>query len=374
MIRKQDGFTLVELMITMVIFVFVLAAASNIFTGLLTQFKQQSKIAETNIEGIVGLELLRHDIEKAGHGLPFDLDGATYNEVLAGQPGALYNDAPNAEPRAIVLDDNASPTPDILVIKATNIATSETSQLWTYVSNTGITNTIATWRHAATDNIIDEANMDNGSRVTVILPVSGMRQNVLLSAGNFFTVFDTVPPPAAVPDIPDAFDPAINSYESYLIYGIDPDTDPVMPFNRADYLISAANVPERCNDNAALPTGVLVKSVISHATRLRGLTLPLLDCVADMQVAFMIDHDDNPATANIASDMSGLDAEQIRNRLKEVRVYILAHEGQRDNTYTSPAVLDTYDPAVGTFAIPAAVRNYRWRIYTIITKPYNVWP
>ena len=70
LIKKQDGFTLVELMITMVVFVMVITAASNIFSGLVNQFKQQSKIAETNIEGIVGLELLRYDIEQAGFGLP----------------------------------------------------------------------------------------------------------------------------------------------------------------------------------------------------------------------------------------------------------------------------------------------------------------
>ena len=55
-ITNHAGFTLVELLITMVVFVFVIAAASGVFTGLLTQFKQQSKIAETKIEGIVGLE------------------------------------------------------------------------------------------------------------------------------------------------------------------------------------------------------------------------------------------------------------------------------------------------------------------------------
>jgi len=58
MIKREDGFTLVELMITMVVFVFFIAAASNVFTGLRTQFKQQIKLAETNIEGIGGLEIL----------------------------------------------------------------------------------------------------------------------------------------------------------------------------------------------------------------------------------------------------------------------------------------------------------------------------
>ena len=73
--RSEAGFTMVELMVTMVVFVLAIAAASQIFTKLLTQFKQQSKIAETNIEGIVGLDLLRQDIEHAGLGLPWNITG-----------------------------------------------------------------------------------------------------------------------------------------------------------------------------------------------------------------------------------------------------------------------------------------------------------
>ena len=55
--KPEAGFTMVELMVTMVVFVLAISAASQIFTKLLTQFKQQSKVAETNIEGIVGLDL-----------------------------------------------------------------------------------------------------------------------------------------------------------------------------------------------------------------------------------------------------------------------------------------------------------------------------
>ena len=74
MVKRQEGFSLIELMITMVVFLLAIAAASNVFTGLLTQFKQQSKIAETNIEGAVGLEILRRDLESAGYGVPWNVE------------------------------------------------------------------------------------------------------------------------------------------------------------------------------------------------------------------------------------------------------------------------------------------------------------
>jgi prepilin-type N-terminal cleavage/methylation domain-containing protein len=83
--KREDGFTLVELLVAMVMFVMVISAASQVFTSLLTQFKQQSKIVETQVEGLLGLEILRYDIEHAGFGLPWRMGGAAYLE--AGFPG-----------------------------------------------------------------------------------------------------------------------------------------------------------------------------------------------------------------------------------------------------------------------------------------------
>ena len=92
MIRREEGFTLVELMITMVVFVLVIAAASSIFSSLLNQFKQQSKIIESNIEGVVGLDMMRVDVQQAGFGIPWFVesngDGA-WTHQTHGRPGQL---------------------------------------------------------------------------------------------------------------------------------------------------------------------------------------------------------------------------------------------------------------------------------------------
>ena len=136
--KRQEGFTLVELMITMVIFVITIAAASQIFTGLLTQFKQQSKIAETNIEGIVGLDILRQDIGHAGLGLPWNVTGVADSNgdgvinFLDNVPGYIeaadpnyiaYNDAPNNSPSAFRSGDGAIVGgSDRLVIKSASAA------------------------------------------------------------------------------------------------------------------------------------------------------------------------------------------------------------------------------------------------------------
>ena len=139
MLKKQAGFTMVELLITMVVFVFVMAAASQIFSGLLTQFKQQSKISETNVEGLVGLEILRQDLEHVGYGLPWLLPVSVAYREATSDAADNYNDcdgtAPCNAPRGVVSGNNISlgafSGMDYLVIKGTNVALNDASQRWT---------------------------------------------------------------------------------------------------------------------------------------------------------------------------------------------------------------------------------------------------
>ena len=60
---------------------------------------------------------------------------------------------------------------------------------------------------------------------------------------------------------------------------------------------------------------------------------PLIDCVADMQVIYRLDTNNDGTIDSTVNDISGLTAQQIRDRVKEVRVYILSHEGQSDRSF-----------------------------------------
>ncbi|MDQ7787269.1 MAG: PilW family protein [Thermodesulfovibrionales bacterium] len=387
MIKRQEGFTLVELLITMVIFVFTIAAASSIFVPLLTQFKQQSKVAETQIEGVVGLDLLRRDVEQAGFGLPWNIAAAvttaTYSEASGNIspltfPPSNYNDAPNP-PRAILSGDSVGFNgSDYLVIKGTSVATNDAAMKWAYVVEEGGASVVKTWGAGVED-------LDSTDRVIVMIPSRGVNNQKILvdSSGVFSVQFQSVPNSAYSPGI---------ERDLYLIYGVDPDTNLRMPFNRAEYYIRGAGggftIPPRCAPN----TGVLMKSVINQADGARGAGMPLLDCVADMQVVYQLDRDGDgtlDAVTSVLNDTTGtaLTARQIREQLKEIRVYILAHEGQKDNTYNATTIY----PA-GTVALPAAPdpgsvsgstfnfttrgvtdwRHYRWKIYRIVVKPNNL--
>jgi prepilin-type N-terminal cleavage/methylation domain-containing protein len=411
MIKREDGFSLVELMITMVVFVFVIAAASQVFTGLLTQFKQQSKIAETNIEGIVGLEILRRDIEHAGYGLPWNVTGANWSDLpnyieaesISCTPNTNdFDDAPNNAPKAILSRNNASFSgcgansifngSDYLVIKAVNITRSDTTQRWTRLRSGN-----------EKRNGLSGDNFDDTDRVIVISPGStdanGMALVAYSSGGTTYwhTTYDATL----------NFAPA-DETETRVIYGLDPlDTtgEPYtrrMPFNRADYYIwrnststATDEVPDRCAPN----TGVLIKAVIRQKNGQRENPLPLLDCVADMQVVFGLDTDATPDNVincyvnNLADSLATVDAENIRNRIKEVRVYILAHEGQIDRafTFTPPIPASSIRVGESSAVLPGGSctgvtvlgrdfdlsgitnwQNYRWKVYTLVVKPNNL--
>jgi prepilin-type N-terminal cleavage/methylation domain-containing protein len=395
MIKRQSGFTMVELLITMVVFVFVMAAGSQIFSGLLTQFKQQSKIAETNIEGLVGLEMLRQDLEHLGYGLPWIIPaGVTYSESSSNNPSGLSSPAPSTmndsplAPRAVISGNNVTyggansifTGSDYLVIKAVNAALNDASQRWT---------TLKMAPFSVPDNprqwIPASENLESTDRVIVISPgaTDTNARRLVDNGGTFYTTFGNVT---------NSPWPPTDNLETRLVYGINSTSDPapVRPFNRADYFISRVNniVPQpHCAPN----TGVLVKAVLNHGGAYDGV-LPLLDCVADMQVVYALDNDENgsfedgvgtPADA-YSDNIAALTAPQVRNRVKEVRVYILAHEGQRDQNYIYPSetigVPAAPDPGAGlgrTFDIKTAIgdpdyQHYRWKLYTIVVKPIDL--
>jgi hypothetical protein len=343
----------------------------------------------------MGLELLRADIEQAGFGLPWDLGGVNYCEAahdltLTPWDDTTYNDTTDActssnPPRALIIGNGAvAPlfgvtlnNSDVLVVKATNVATNNAASKWTYITDNNSlvpAFTIQKWNSAQEDLL-------NTDYVIGLMPsASGARRRVLVNGGVQFSGTPADPGRTA------GLQPVANTLLSNLVYGISPTGPLRMPFNRADYYIrrpAAGLLPTRC----APGTGVLYKSMVNHSDGLHT-EMPILDCVADMHVVVGLDTNaDNVVdTYNIPA---GYTAQQVREQVKEVRVYILAHEGQRDAsyTYTNPIPvalrpagcvaanqLCIIDTNTGLLKNPAMVPdpNYRWKLYTLVVTPYNL--
>lgn len=423
---KSKGFTLVELIVTMAIFVIVIMLSSFVFEKVIGQASHRSRAMEGQIEGVVGLELMRTDLDSAGFGLYFsNITSATrisYSEAVDSTnfpvPGINrkdLNDAPSNSPRGVVAVNGDSSTgfnrSDYLVVKSVLVAMNYTAKKSSFVTYT-------TAGVNPVGNIVNNGTADDflpGERAIVVKSTFelGKEKNreLLIDdlSGSFFFKIPLTGP------LPTPFSPK-SPNETCLIYGIDPDPKDSsslrMPFNRADYFISRpGSISSTCNTG----TGVLYKATCNHNNG--GITYnPLVDCVGDMQVVYLLDMDED-GTAGTAADPAGnlaplgLNPEQIevspntgvyrnisipdvwatltdagllRSRLKEVRVYILAQLGQKDTTYQYPASnIVVGDPLMAILgrtwtAVELAAtfgadwRNYRWKVYTLTAKTTNM--
>jgi prepilin-type N-terminal cleavage/methylation domain-containing protein len=389
----KAGFTLIELLVVMGLLVIVLAISSGNFTTLLRALKGESKTAETEVEKIVGLEILRQDIENSGYGLPWFVDTNNWS-ALNGYSEAssqtecgtnninTYNDAPNNAPRAIISGDNVcSDGSDYLVIKSSVVRNLAEAQKWTYIWNDGVTRK-NTWPTA-------NENIKDNSKVIAINPKENVRERTLVTytingQRRFYSTFSA-----------STSNYQLKLNEVYLLFAIGDDNDSSirMPFNRADYFINKNNVPSRC----ASGTGVLTKATLSHGDGKLSDYSPLLDCVADMQIVFGVDITIPSADGRIdcyTNDLSvaGItDAENIRNRIKEVRIYILTHEGQYDRDYRfGSSIIRVGDTSGLNRCDPTGIdqilgrdfdlstsgitnwQNYRWKVYTLVVSPDNL--
>jgi prepilin-type N-terminal cleavage/methylation domain-containing protein len=355
MYRREEGFSLIELMVALSVFIVAIAASSNIFLTLLGQYKQQSKITEGGMEGIVGFGILKNDVLHAGDGLPWIITGGYASESVGAQY-SVYNDT-GTVPRAVVSGDGDGAgiaSSDILVVRALNLGSNDASQKWTLMSGAGTTRT---WSYGedlvATDRVIvvDPGGTDGSQRELL-----GM---TTFSGASAFA----------------------STSETYIVYGVD-DSAVRMPFNRADYSLSTVGVPVQC----AGGTGVLVKGEVSHADGSVS-ELPLVDCVADLQFVYGLDTDDNGTIDRYLDDIDipMYDAATIRAQLKEIRIYVLSHEGQRDTRFNFDADPGTSGVqssiTVGetlltvshgrTVSLPAVTSNwsdYRWKTHTLVIK------
>lgn len=334
-------------MVTMTLLLIVFAAAFSIFVPVARRSKMEGGNVETQIEGIIGLELLRKDIVHAGTGIPWVLNGANFQEDAGADLDGFNDDKSTGDepPRPLILKNAITTTglgmnsSDYLVIKSQLVGTPTTTgtvyqdnpaaEKWSYVNPDGTTRV---WNSADDDLVTTD-------RVIVVQPVTGTAEMVLAvdaSASNqFWTNYAA--------SMPVAYRPSGNA-ASY-IFGIDSDVNPRMPFNRADYYLSNVNVPKKC----APGTGVLVKRVLRQDNGQFGKELPLLDCVAGFQVVFGMDNTfgdnssqrncltNDPATLTIsgmpAFDTTFTPADAERSTMREVRIYVLAQEGNWDMEY-----------------------------------------
>src|SRR5512140_3917700 len=104
-----------------------------------------------------------------------------------------------------------------------------------------------------------------------------------------------------------------------------------------------------------------------------------------MQVIYGLDRIGDKAADDWEDDISNLTSDTIRTQLVEVRVHILAQEGQRDDSYAYPydyvtvgsegkgrSFIFTSYGFTSSGNVANNFKHYRWKVYTIVVKPRNL--
>ena len=350
---RQEGFTLIELLITLGLFAVFIIAIFKSYSVLLKTQVQQSEIAKASIEEGISLEILRKDIEMAGFALPWNMNGISYQEAVSDNSYIpdpnLFNDSSPSPPRAFVFSNNGnteSNNSDVLVIKSSVAALNDVTQRWGYITTDGVNITYHPLSHYTS--------------------TSGYF--VVLNKNRDLEKMDYQPSSSTPPSF---IDP-LTSGDIYFAFGIS-SNDPRMPFNRVDYFLKkpSSGFPNRCAPN----TYILYRATINQTDGKRN-PQPVLDCVKDFQVAFGLDNNQDGNIDVWSSDLPG-SASEIRNRVKQLRIFILYQEGKRDPSYVfdSPISLGDSDTGILSTFTPAGDEvHYRWKIMKLVVNPLNLAP
>lgn len=419
-LRNNKGFSLIEMVVATAFFVMFMMVLSDAFSRIVGKAKLQTKLADTNIAGIVGLEMLRSDVESAGFGLPWEFEyrpgpypataSFSYSEA-ADIPGTLLNGATRmysgnyidykSVPNAFGIINNNTigninqvlPGTDVLAVRAMTISTNAAAKRWTYVTSDMSS-------QEANNSLTAPAKLNASDQVILIKPLekdkSVNKMIIYRPDGNaqiagksekWFAKFGLYSSDIGKPDKGSPSDPQT---DFWLVYGVHETTTSVsnlrMPFNRADYYVRqpAASenaffrLPQRCNP----ATGVLMKGIITQSTG-QYLELPIMECVLDMQVRFTrripgggMDNDVDDLQSLSLGAMADMSPEEVRQQIKEVRINILTHDGARDPNYNFSSqtiavgnMADTYDFAAR--GVPNW-QNYRWKVYQVVARPTNL--
>lgn len=413
---RQAGFTLVELLISMAVFIIIMVIAGNAFNKIVTQSSKYSKMEESNIEGVIGLEIMRHDLEQIGFGLPWgwskakntpptELEVSTISYLEAAtSPASLLNDAPSGIPRAFassaVLGNFTSA---YIALKGATLGRSKASQRWTYIP---FHNYSASPRESRPVSFSSN-NPSTGDKVIIVTSHFNNDEldHRLVVDPDANTIFHQ---DFSASNMSSKFLP-IDDLQTYMAYGID-DIAPRMPFNRTDFFIKVPSGTEGSLPSFCAPrTGVLYKATVNHADG-KYTYIPLLDCVADMQVVLGWDSSEGGkagavdvysslpkadgsvecSVTSLKGDIEGVtgdsnkpgylkDSKYLREHLKVIKVYILAQEGKIDPGYTSPVTNIEVGDRIAhglyptkTYSLSDAQRHYRWKLYRIVARPKNL--
>lgn len=351
---RKKGFTLIEVIVTLFIVMAALAIGYYTFVRVLKLSFYRSSTTKSQINTLMGAELLRYDCEMAGLGLtqsiPKGVDSSNYEEAV-GNPAKDYNVAPGVPwPYQIGNYNNSS----YLVIRSSIANINNASRKWSimYYDGTnwqiqGYTDSLG-WPANEADYHFTKGQDDND--YVIILHNKDLYAR---SNGLYYFKLSTLPANANIPP----------SDYTYIVYGIDPNTTLRMPFNRVDYFLDNNNLPRFCEPSVF----ELYRTTINHANGAMNKQ-PILDCVARFQVAIK-------SNGKWFTSKNPFNSITDSQNTQEVRIFIVQQSGKFNPEYTNANKINLGDADTGildTFNPTGNQVHYQWKIVKLSIIPRNL--
>jgi len=323
---NNKGFTLVELLVSLFIFSILMSGVYVTYTSLYSDYKMQASGIQSEVEKLVGLNLLRLDIEHAGYGIS---DNAT----------------------ALPIEKNS----DNLTVRSVINATNNQTYGWSLIEYTG-----SSWNLKSGDS---DSNIPSA-------------EYVVLNASDKSFVADGVGWGAAA---------GMTTGDRYVAFPYKNVTSGCTTqfCNIIEYSLSNYSLPSNCNTGNYNLIRKVGGGTGSHIVDCVAGMEVRFDYDSDNSSGI----EDDERNQVFSGSWS---AEDIRRNLKSVNVYLLVQEGNidRDFNFDDNNQVDTSIPAFIYYndnstdtdcdpediclELPSDYKNYRWNPVSIKVNPMNL--
>jgi len=314
-LRNKRSFTLIELLVSLFIAVLLISTIYLSYVVMLRLSQRETVSSEAQIEKAIGLEIMRVDTEHAGYGI-----------------------ATNSSNLPVEWNGTA------LTIRSVYNITRRKTYKWGLVLRNGAGNCVQI--------AVKPENFTSSDYIVVLKPRGDITQFVFNGTWEEF----------CSKNLTGAF--LLFSYDNSVANGCSSQF-----CNKFTYFLKESArkyVPEYCLTKLSL------KRKVGKGTK------PLIYCVGDFTARFDWDNNSDGAiepeeeNQNITITSSSASAEEVRRKLKLIRIYILTQEGGYDPNYVSP---ENFTVDGVTLSLPEPkdkLKHCRWKVVKLVVKPMNL--
>ena len=319
---RERAFSILELLIVMAVSIILMSAIYYTYTTFFMGLKSEKVSIEQEIEKVVGLELLRLDLEHLGYGVGKNSLGTDYKiyeldntkDISSGKPYLLIRTTLNNSNNStigwrICKDINSDGNGEVIEQKM-----EESNTNFVYVDEDGNVRYIVT-----------DGSCPSDTGVFIGYPFDSAATECNFNGRNFCT--------------------------------------------EIKYYLSDSKLPKNCHPN----TYNLLRKVNS------GTGQPLLSCVADVKFTVDMDTDgDGKIDLYDEDDISTYTEDKLREYTKRINVYILYQESTPPDTkyrfknYKTESGQNYMEIDSIKLYLPSNFESYKWKVIKLSVKPMSI--